>query len=317
MIISSFILSESLEKLKVRFKVAGGLLGMLTALCATTPEISSAITALFVKQHNVAVGIIIGSNIFNIAALLGISALIVGKLPVKRQSTLVNGTISLLVTLVLILLIFKFISVLISLLILVLLLAPYAIVLGFKTNQMRKWGLPEKIRTFLTPAITSSNHALKGRKTALSESWSWAWKGLAALIVIIVTSMGMVPSAVFISDAWGVNKTILGVLILALLTGIPDAVVAIKMAINGRGIAVMSETLNSNTLNILFGICIPAIIFGLGSLSKQSIFSVWWLLGTTILALLLLYLKKGFNRMSGAIIVGLYLVFAVFIIVWK
>ena len=96
----------------------------------------------------------------------------------------------------------------------------------------------------------------------MPKSWSWAWMGGAALIVIIVTCMGMVRSAVFLSDAWGLNKTILGVLVLALLTGIPDVITAIKLALDGRGIAVMSEALNSNTLNILFGICVPATMFG-------------------------------------------------------
>lgn len=72
MTISSFVLGGSLDTLKARFHVSGGLLGMLAALGAATPEISSAATALFVKQHDVGVGIIIGSNIFNLAALLAL-----------------------------------------------------------------------------------------------------------------------------------------------------------------------------------------------------------------------------------------------------
>jgi Ca2+/Na+ antiporter len=129
--------------------------------------------------------------------------------------------------------------------------------------------------------------------------------------------MGMVHSAVFLSNAWGVKRPIVGVLILATLTSIPNIITSIRLALDARGMAVLSESLNSNTINILFGICIPAIIFGLWSLSKQTVFSVWWLMGITILALLLLYLKKGFSRMSGAIVINLYLAFVVFIIVWK
>ena len=80
---------------------------MLAALGAATPEISSAVTALFVKQHDVGVGIIIGSNIFNLAALLGLCALVAGRLPLRRQAMIFNGAISLIVTLVLILLVFR------------------------------------------------------------------------------------------------------------------------------------------------------------------------------------------------------------------
>jgi Ca2+/Na+ antiporter len=81
--------------------------------------------------------------------------------------------------------------------------------------------------------------------------------------------------------------------------------------------AVMSEALNSNTINILFGVFVSAAILGLGSLTRQTIFSVWWLTGMTIVALCLLYLERGFNRMNGAITHGLYLAFVIIMIRWK
>jgi cation:H+ antiporter len=317
MTISSFILGGSLEKLKTRFRLSGGLLGMIAALGADTPEISSAVTALIVGQHDVGVGIIIGSNIFNIAALLGLSALVAGKIPVRRQGVIFNGAISFVVTLVLILLIFRIISPLVSIVLLMLLLVPYVIVSSLKLNQMKQWRLPEKIRTFLIAPIAYARHASKGHKMVIWKSCSGAWLGGPAVIIIIATSMGMVHSAIFLSNAWGVNKTIVGMLILATLTSIPNVITTIKLALDGRGIAVTSEALNSNTINILFGICVPATILGLGSLARQTIFSVWWLIGMTITALYLLYFKKGFTRTSGAIIVGLYLVFVVIIIGWK
>ena len=149
------------------------------------------------------------------------------------------------------------------------------------------------------------------------DSWSWAWMGGAALIVIIVTCMGMVRSAVFLSDAWKLNKTILGVVILAVFTGIPDVITAIKLARDGRGTAVMSEALNSNTLNVLFGICLPATLFGVGSLAGQTLFSVWWLLGITAINLALLYATRGFTRTGGALSVGLYAVFVSVVIAWS
>jgi cation:H+ antiporter len=129
--------------------------------------------------------------------------------------------------------------------------------------------------------------------------------------------MGMVRSAVFISNIWGLNKTILGVLVLAIFTGIPDVITAIKLALNGKGLAVMSEAINSNTLNILFGICIPATVFGVGTLAGQTVFSAWWLIGMTFIAMFLLYFKKGFSRINGAIIAALYLVFGIIIFNWK
>jgi len=317
MTIASFILGASIKKFSTQLRLSGGLLGMIAALGADTPEIASAVTALSVGQHDVGVGIIIGSNIFNIAVLLGVSALIAGKLRVRRSGVIFNGGISLIVILVLMLLIFRFISPPTGIVLSMLLLIPYVIISGLKLNQLKEGKLPEKIRTFLVEAIAYTPHVAKGHKMAIGNPWSGAWRGGLAVIVIIVTSMGMVHSAVFLSSAWGVNKTIVGVLILASLTSIPNAITAGKLALDGRGMAVMSEALNSNTINILFGVCVPATILGLGSMAKQTIFSAWWLIGTTIIALFLLYLKKGFNRVSGAIIVGLYLAFVAIMIGWK
>lgn len=317
MTIFSFILGGSLVKLKTRLRVSGALLGMIAALGADTPEISSAVTALLIGQHDVGVGIIIGSSIFNIAALLGLSALVVGSMPLSRQGIIVNGMTSIIVILVLILLIYRFISPLVSLMLFLFLLVPYVIISEIKPNQMKQWNLPEKIRVFLSKAVVDTRNTSKELKMNLSKSWSWLWLGGLAVIVIIITSIGMVHSAVFLSSAWGVKRSIMGMLILASLTSIPNVITSIRLALDNKGMSVMSESLNSNTINILFGICVPAIIFGLNTLSKQTFCSVWWLIGITVLAMFLLYLKKGFNRMIGAIVVGLYLVFAVFIIVCK
>jgi cation:H+ antiporter len=317
MTISSFILGGSIEKLKTRFSLSGGLLGMITALAANTPEISSAVTALFSGQHDVGVGIIIGSSIFNLAALLGVSALIAGRLIVKRQGVIFNGAASLMVILVMVLLVFRFITAPVSLMLIMLLLILYIGISSLKPDFIKQWGLSDKIYAFLITVIAQTRHASREPKTAISKSWSWVWMGGLAVIVIIAASIGMVRSAVFLSNAWGVSTTIVGMVILAALTGIPNVITSIKLALRGNGTAVMSESLNSNTLNILFGICVPAAILNFAPLSGQNIFSVWWLAGTTITALVLLYFNKGLNRLCGTIVVGSYLVFVVLMIGWK
>ncbi len=62
-------------------------------------------------------------------------------------------------------------------------------------------------------------------------------------------------------------------LVLAALTGLPNVYAAWR----GRGAAVVSETLNSNALNLLIGIAIPAAVFGLGRGSRASALEIAWL----------------------------------------
>ena len=52
---------------------------MVAALAADAPEISAAITALARGQRDVSVGVILGSNAFNLATLLGLSAIVAGR----------------------------------------------------------------------------------------------------------------------------------------------------------------------------------------------------------------------------------------------
>ena len=62
-----------LDRLSERLGVSEGLHGILTAIGADAPEVSAAIAALVASDKTVGVGVVIGSNVFNLAALLGLS----------------------------------------------------------------------------------------------------------------------------------------------------------------------------------------------------------------------------------------------------
>ena len=57
---------------------------MLTALAADAPEITAAVTALGRHDHSVGTGVAIGSNVFNLAALLGLASVVAGQIALHR-----------------------------------------------------------------------------------------------------------------------------------------------------------------------------------------------------------------------------------------
>src|ERR1700761_733154 len=73
------LFARRLDRLGVKFGFSEALIGLLTALAADGPEISSALFALARGQHSVSVGVLVGSNTFNLATMIGISALLVGR----------------------------------------------------------------------------------------------------------------------------------------------------------------------------------------------------------------------------------------------
>ena len=76
---------------------------------------------------------------------------------------------------------------------------------------------------------------------------------------------------------------------LAAFTSLPNLLTAVRLALHGRGAATVSEAFNSNSLNVLAGIAIPALFLALGAAAGLVTFSVWWLVGMTVVAVVLSY----------------------------
>ncbi len=72
-IVSGAVLGERIEQLGARLGFTEAFLGILTALGADAPEISSAVTA-HRGQHDLRLAIVFGSNVFNFTAVLALSA---------------------------------------------------------------------------------------------------------------------------------------------------------------------------------------------------------------------------------------------------
>jgi Ca2+/Na+ antiporter len=71
----------------------------------------------------------------------------------------------------------------------------------------------------------------------------------------------------------------------------------------------MSETLNSNSINVVAGIALPAALGSLSSFSGLDVFDLAWLLGMTALALVLFGRRGGAGRSAGILLIALYAVF--------
>src|ERR1700752_725823 len=82
---ASEVMARGLTRLGTKLGFSDGLLGLLGALGADSPELSSAVIAIGSGAGAVGTGVVVGSNLLNLAALLGLSALVVGGIQVRRQ----------------------------------------------------------------------------------------------------------------------------------------------------------------------------------------------------------------------------------------
>jgi hypothetical protein len=74
---------------------------------------------------------------------------------------------------------------------------------------------------------------------------------------------------------------------------------------------VLSTALNSNAINVVAGLLIPASLAGLGPASGQDILVAAWYAGLTVVALALAYRGRGLGRASGMAIIAGYLAFVI------
>jgi Ca2+/Na+ antiporter len=81
---TSWVLVSRLERVGERLGLSEALLGIVAALAADAPEVTVAVTAIAGHQQRLGAGVVIGSNVFNLAALLGLGAAVAAR--IMRES---------------------------------------------------------------------------------------------------------------------------------------------------------------------------------------------------------------------------------------
>ena len=92
--------ARRLDRVGGRLGLPEAVLGLLTALAADGPELTSAIVALAKGAGVVSLGVLLGSNVFNLAAMVGLSALLAGHVRLGRDSLVLEGGVGVVVLLV-------------------------------------------------------------------------------------------------------------------------------------------------------------------------------------------------------------------------
>ncbi len=132
---------------------------------------------------------------------------------------------------------------------------------------------------------------------------------ISALAAIAGGSVGLVQAAVTLATAWHIPASIVGTLVLAGLTSLPNAYAAARLALHGRDAALVSETFNSNTINLAAGVGLPVLVLGVADAPDNAARDLLWLVGLTIAVLGLLARPGGLSRRGGLLIIALYALF--------
>ncbi len=309
--LASGALSERLDQIGAHLGFSAGLLGLVTALAADSPEIASAVTALASGRGDLGLGVIFGSNIFNLAALLGLGALVSGRIWCSRETMVLNAGVALLVTALVAAQRLQGLSTLTTGLLIAGLMISYGVICALKPARVARLPIPAWAASWLQRAVSATEVDTEVEPRRVRRPSSGDLMAVVPLLVMIVlASVALVRSASSLGGRWGWPEAVTGALVIACLTGLPNVISCLALARQGRGAAVVSETFNSNSLNLIAGAYLPTLFIAAKALSPMGEMALVWLVAATALSVVLFLVRGSLRRLDGAVLVLVWGAFA-------
>ncbi|HVA07457.1 MAG TPA: hypothetical protein VNG12_12025 [Acidimicrobiales bacterium] len=307
---ASWVLVSRLERVGKRLGFSESLLGVVAALTADAPEITASVTALAHHQQSVSAGVVMGSNVFNLAVLLGVGAVVAGRIALHRRVVMLGGVIAIFVSIVCLLTVAGVLSPIVALvLVMVVLLTSFTV--SASSSVLEHVALPDNWKAWIRAAVHEEEDELMVAIHPRAGSGGDAVVAAIATAVVVVASVAMERGASSLGTRFGVADAVVGGLVLAAVTSLPNAVAGIYLARRGRGAAALSTSLNSNAINVAAGFLLPTAIVGLSRAGGPGILTASSYLALTGVIVVLAFVGRGLRRGSGWFIVSLYAAFVI------
>jgi cation:H+ antiporter len=310
----SWVLVTRLERVGERFGLSEALLGVVAALAADAPEITSSISAISQHQREIGSGVVIGSNLFNLAVLLGLGAVVSGFIALHRKVVVLGGCVAVLIALCCLATTTRAISVPAGLIVALLILVSYLVLLGVRSETIHRLPLNRRTSKWLSDAVDEEELELVDAIRPKRGRPVDAFVALGSLAIVVVASVAMERGATSLGHHFHVADAVIGALVLAAVTSLPNAVSAIYLAKSGRGAAAFSTALNSNNLNVVFGLLVPCVIVGLAASTFAGNLTSFAYVILTLLVLVFAFAKSGLTWRAGWLILAGYAVFVVWLL---
>ncbi|HAA85323.1 MAG TPA: conjugal transfer protein TraR [Kosmotogaceae bacterium] len=268
----------------------------IVAFGTSVPELAVSISAA-VKDSGIAIGNAIGSNIANVALVLGMGALI---LPVKVKGSSLAYEIP-----------FVILSSIVA----------SALLLGRDSGLLRSDGIV--LLCFFVIYI-----AYVGRM-ALSDRFQYSEQRIqeqaagdrgiigpilltsVGIVGVIIGSELVVRSGTDIALFLGISETLVGLTVVAIGTSLPELVTTITAAVKKSGALALGNILGSNVINLLLVLGLASAISPIQA-DRGIAVELVFMIGLIVLLIPLSIRNRSLGRLSGALLLGIYITFVVF-----
>lgn len=280
------------------------LIGMVIIGFGTSaPELAVSAMAAVDGNPGLALGNAYGSNITNIAVIVGITALIA---PIAVHSQVLRKELPLLLALTM-LAGYQLIDGELSRTDGWVLLATFTLVMG--------WSIVQGIRGKSDPLADNANSELLEHPMPLNRALMWLVIGL---VLLLVSSRMLVWGAVFIAQSLGISDLVIGLTIVAIGTSLPELAAALAAVKKNEHDLILGNIIGSGIFNTLAVVGLAATIHPL-SVDSEVLYRDWTLMTGLTLGLMLMGFgftgrAQTITRFDGLILSLVYVGYAGFLV---
>jgi cation:H+ antiporter len=301
------LLVRGASKLALSFGISHLVVGLtIVAFGTSAPEVAVSLGAVFDGKTDIAIGNVVGSNIFNVLLILGISALIT---PLVVNFQLIRQEVPIMVGISLLLVVLSLdgtVSAIDGAMLFGLLLAytVFLVVQSRKETQAAK----DEYAAEVQPAVKGSWDSTLPAQLLLMA---------VGLALLVVGAQWLVDSAVVFAKALGVSDVVIGLTIVAAGTSMPEVATSVMAAIKGERDIAVGNVVGSNTFNILGCLGLSGIASGsMGLVVPEAVmnFDIWVMLAVALACIPVFMTGREIARWEGGVFLLYYVAYVAYLI---
>lgn len=309
---------EGASSIAETLKIPSLIIGLtIVAFGTSAPEAAVSVTAALKGQNGMAMGNVIGSNIFNLLMVVGVSS-IIKPLVVEKSVRIKEFPFLILVS------------------ILTFIMIGDQFFNGTSINQLSRGDGLILLMFFLifmysliTSALNSRSKALELQKEnpqnyekltveidapvetmPISKAIIYS---IGGIIAIVLGGQVVVNSATAIAKGFGVSDQLIGLTVVSIGTSLPELVTSVIAATKGESDIALGNVIGSNMFNILFVLSLSATISPI-AIDPKLFIDCLFMISVTVLTYVFTLIKKDINRVEGCLLTLLYLGYMAYLI---
>lgn len=305
LILGADLLVRGASRLAAAFGVSPLVIGLtIVAIGTASPEIAVSLQAAANGQADLTLGNVLGSNIFNIFFILGVTS-IVAPIVIAEQLIRKDAPILLGVSLL-----------------------TFALAFDGNLNAMDGIILGALLTAYIIFALKQSRSESKKVQKEYAEEYApkepQTTRNTVVNIIFILIGLGLlvlgsnwlVDSAVQIARVLGISELVIGLTIVAVGTSLPEVATSVIAALKGESDIAVGNAVGSNIFNLLGVLGIGALVSPNGIAVEEHVlqFDMLVMVFAALVTLPVFYVDNQISRMEGGLLLAYYVVYVVYII---